>query len=176
MLTMNLIEIAQILTGTATLIVAIVLLFQIRIQQRSLNLSHRDADRELTYRSLEMLVERHRILIENPNFRDIYIKRHQGLENLSESEKTALFSYFFMFFGQINTDYRLGRLSNEKYYYRMVCEIVMDSISGLEWYRDKGRSIFEYTPKKGRKKHIEFLQGIGDEVYEEKTGNNLNIE
>ena len=95
---MNLIEIAQILTGTATLIVAIVLLFQIRIQQRSLNLSHRDADRELTYRSLEMLVERHRILIENPNFRDIYIKRHQGLENLSESEKTALFSYFFMFF------------------------------------------------------------------------------
>ena len=171
---MNLIEIAQILTGTATLVVALVLLFQIRIQQISLNLSHRDADRELTYRSFEMLVERHRILIENPNFRDIYIKRHNGLKNLSESEKTALFSYFFMFFGQINTDYRLGRLSNEKYYYRMVCELVMDSVSGLEWYKDIGRNIFKFTPEKGRKKHMEFLQGIGDEVYKERTGNKIS--
>tara|TARA_A100000164_G_scaffold300451_1_gene275335 strand:- start:306 stop:545 length:240 start_codon:yes stop_codon:yes gene_type:complete len=79
-----------------------------------------------------------------------------------------------MFFGQINTDYRLGRLSNEKYYYRMVCELVMDSVSGLEWYKDIGRNIFKFTPEKGRKKHMEFLQGIGDEVYKERTGNKIS--
>ena len=142
MLTMNLIEIAQILTGTATLIVAIVLLFQIRIQIKTFNLSLKGADRELTYRSVEMMLERFRITIENPEFREIYSRRFLGLNEFSESEKSALFNYYFMFFAQINTDYRLGRLSNEEYYYRLVFGWVLDSKAGQEWYLEEGRDIF----------------------------------
>ena len=167
---MNIIELAQILTGSATLIVAIVLLLQIRIQTKSFNLSLKGADRELTYRSVEMMLERFRITIENPEFRKLYSRRFLGLKEFSESEKSALFNYYFMFFAQINTDYRLGRLSNEDYYYRLVFGWVLDSKAGQEWYIEYGRDIFKNTPEKFRKEHMKFLQGVGDKVYKEITG------
>ena len=172
---MTLIELAQLLTGTATLIVAIVLLFQIRIQIKTFNLSQKGADRELTYRSVEMMLERFRITIENPEFREIYSRRFNGLKEFSESEKSVLFNYYFMFFAQINTDYRLGRLSNEDYYYRLVFGWVLDSKAGQEWYLEEGRDIFKNTPEKFRKEHMEFLQGVGDKVYKEITGSKPKI-
>tara|TARA_Y100001933_G_C18819927_1_gene488781 strand:+ start:95 stop:616 length:522 start_codon:yes stop_codon:yes gene_type:complete len=170
---MTLIELAQIITGTATMIFALILLIEVRIQLKTLKLSNKDADRELTYRSLEMMYSNFKIIIENNEFREIYSKRFQGLSKFSDSERIALENYYFMFFGQINTDYRLGRLSNEDYYYRLVFNWVLDSKSGQEWYLKSGRKIFENTPKKGRKEHLQFLQGIGDEVYEKITGTSV---
>ena len=49
----------------------------------------------------------------------------------------------------------------------------MDSKAGQEWYLESGRKIFENTPEEGRKEHVEFLQGLGDKVYEELTGNKV---
>ena len=170
---MNLIELTQIITSTATMIFALILLIEIRIQLKSLKLSSVDADRELTYRSLEMMYTNLKIIIENPEFRDIYIKRFKGLKNFSDSERVALENYFFMFFGQINTDYRLGRLSNEDYYYRLVFNWVLDSKAGQEWYIESGRKIFENTPEEGRDEHIKLLHGIGDEVYEKNSGKKI---
>ena len=80
-----------------------------------------------------------------------------------------------MFFAQINTDYRLGRLSNEDYYYRLVFGWVLDSKAGQEWYLEEGRDIFKNTPEKFRKEHMKFLQGVGDNVYEEITGSKPEI-
>ena len=170
---MNLFELTQIITGTATMIFALILLIEVRIQLKNLKLSNRDADRELTYRSLEMMYSNFKLIIENHEFREIYSKRFQGLSKFSDSERIALENYYFMFFGQINTDYRLGRLSNEDYYYRLVFNLILDSKSGQEWYIESGRKIFENTPEKGRKEHLQFLQGIGDEIYEKNTGNKV---
>tara|TARA_B100000085_G_C18524707_1_gene505257 strand:- start:64 stop:585 length:522 start_codon:yes stop_codon:yes gene_type:complete len=170
---MTILEIFQIVTGTATMIFALILLVEVRIQLKTLKLSSGGADRELTYRSLEMMYSNLKIIIENPEFREIYSKRFQELSKFSDSERIALENYYFMFFGQINTDYRLGRLSNEEYYYRLVFNWVLDSKSGQEWYVKSGRKIFENTPEKGREKHLQFLQGIGDDVYEKITGNKV---
>ena len=94
-----------------------------------------------------MMLERFRITIENPEFREIYSRRFLGLKEFSESEKSALYNYYFMFFAQINTDYRLGRLSNEDYYYRLVFGWVLDSKAGQEWYLEEGRDILKILQK-----------------------------
>ena len=47
----------------------------------------------------------------------------------------------------------------------------MDSKAGIEYYKSTGRNIFNNTPQESRKEHLEFLQGLGDKIYEEITGN-----
>ena len=54
---MSISELAQIITGTATLLVAIALLWQLRLQKKHLDISHKDAERDLTLRSCQMMID-----------------------------------------------------------------------------------------------------------------------
>ena len=168
---MNISEIAQIITGTATLLVAIALLWQLVLQRKSLKISHQDAERDLSLRSWQMMIDEFYLVIKNNDFRKIYDKRHKGLKSLTSEEASALENFFFISLGRINTDYRLGRVGKEEYYYRLHFERLMDSKAGIEYYKSTGRDLFNNTPKEGRKEHLEFLQGLGDKIYEEITGN-----
>ena len=78
---MDLIVLAQIITGTATLVVALVLVYQLRQQ-------HRDSDRELTLDSLD-LVQNFRINeLVSEDFPELYYKsRINGFSNLNDYEK-----------------------------------------------------------------------------------------
>ena len=106
---------------------SLALLFQIRIQQKNLEVLHRDAERDLSLRSWQMLIDDAHLIIKNDEFRKIYDKRHKGFKSLSSSEKSALENYFTVWLGRINTDYRLGRVGQEEYYYKMHFEKLMDS-------------------------------------------------
>ena len=50
---LELIEIAQLVTGIATLIVASVLIWQIIIQKRTFDIAHNDADATMSLQSME---------------------------------------------------------------------------------------------------------------------------
>jgi len=50
---MDISEIAQIVTGIATLMVAIVLVLQLRKQNQQLDIQNKDHDREKHYRNME---------------------------------------------------------------------------------------------------------------------------
>ena len=65
---MSVIEIAQLTTGIATLIVAIILLWQT-------GLSRKDSDIDLTYKSLNTLMNRFGVIYKDEKFRKIYLKR-----------------------------------------------------------------------------------------------------
>ena len=52
---MDLVVIAQIITGLATLIVALVLVFQLRKQNQQLELQHKDADIQISMLSENIL-------------------------------------------------------------------------------------------------------------------------
>ena len=54
---MSIIEIAQIITGTATLLVAIALLWQLRLQKKNLDIAHQDAETDLSLRSCQMMID-----------------------------------------------------------------------------------------------------------------------
>ena len=50
---LELIEIAQLVTGIATLIVASVLIWQMIIQKRTLDIAHNDADATMSLQAME---------------------------------------------------------------------------------------------------------------------------
>ena len=50
---MELIEIAQLVTGLATLIVASVLIWQMIIQKRTLDIAHNDADSSMSFQAMD---------------------------------------------------------------------------------------------------------------------------
>ena len=65
---MTLLEIAQLVTSIATLLLAFTLLLQLRT-------NHKDSDIELTYKSMDLGINRLSKIVENKDFRKIYMKR-----------------------------------------------------------------------------------------------------
>ena len=57
---MELIEIAQLVTGVATLIVATVLIWQMIIQKKTLDIAHNDADSNMSLQAMESRSEQQR--------------------------------------------------------------------------------------------------------------------
>ena len=68
---MDLVVIAQIITGIATLTVATVLVFQLRKQNEQLSLQHRDAERNLIVSIREIASSRGSAMGANPEWQDI---------------------------------------------------------------------------------------------------------
>ena len=66
---MSISELAQIITGTATLLVAIALLWQLRLQKKHLDNSHQDAERDLSLRSWQMMIDEIYLVIKHDDFR-----------------------------------------------------------------------------------------------------------
>ena len=99
---MDLVVIAQIITGTATLIVALVLVYQLRQQ-------HRDSDRELSLDSLD-LVQNFRINeLVSEDFPELYYKsRINGFSNLNDYEKYRIYSWLSANLQRIITEWRLS--------------------------------------------------------------------
>ena len=83
---MELIEIAQLVTGLATLIVASVLIWQMIIQKKTLDIAHNDADANMSLQAMESRSEQTRWFAENstPEFLE---KLRKGYEYLNDKEK-----------------------------------------------------------------------------------------
>ena len=64
---MELIEIAQLVTGIATLIVASVLIWQMVIQKRTLEIAHKDADSNMSLSAVQIHAENGKWISENIN-------------------------------------------------------------------------------------------------------------
>tara|TARA_Y100000588_G_scaffold237395_1_gene251077 strand:- start:4021 stop:4413 length:393 start_codon:yes stop_codon:yes gene_type:complete len=126
-------EIAQIITGTATLIVALALLWQLRLQKKNLDIAHQDAERDLSLRSWQMMIDEIYLVIKNDDFRKIYDKRHKGFNSLSSEEASALENFFYILLGRINTDYRLPIRKSRKR--RILLPFTFRKINGFKsWY------------------------------------------
>ena len=166
---MDIIGVGNLITGIATLIVAVVLLFQLRT-------NHLYSYRELTFKSFEIGQSRMSSLFNDKELSGIYVKSINSSKTLNEHEKFRLFTFFGLHFGQLATDYTLGRARREDYYYKTAMSLVMNNIAGREWYLDQGRKFFEITNTKSIKQgQVEFLQRIGDELYKETTGKEIQI-
>ena len=134
---MDILSIAQILTGSATLVVAIVLIWQFRLQNEELKISHKDAENNLSLESLTLL-NNHFYLTLQSEFAPIYQKRFQGKDGFSEEEWDKYKTWSIICYGIFLTEWRLGRLSGTKYTFNNF-RTVMSNKAGLEFYREIGR-------------------------------------
>ena len=165
---MTLLEIAQLTTGIATLIVAITLLWQTKLWRK-------DSDVELTYKSLSTMMNRFGVIYRDEKFRKIYLKRFKSKNELNEDEYVALDFFWRQHIAQVGTDYRLGRANRDKGYFEMAYGFVLDCDLACDWYKDSGRRLLEYSSAKDKEKQINFLTGVADEIYEKFTGKKIEV-
>ena len=153
------VAIAQIITGTATLIVALFLAAQILLQRKALDRAQTDAESELSLSSFALVQDHFHLRISSDALREAYDKRDEGLDKLSESEASILRTYFYTAYARINTEYRLGRLSSRPDYYRRMYAGLMDSESGLQYYEERGRTLVVAYDSTGER------VSLTDEIY-----------
>ena len=129
---MELIEIAQLVTGLATLIVASVLIWQMIIQKRTLDIAHNDADSNMSLQAMESRSEQTRWFAENstPEFLE---KLRKGYEYLNDKEKEIALAHHTNVSQVLATEWRLGRLGRNPEYlrYTMGNHMKMNEYKGM---------------------------------------------
>ena len=115
---LELIEIAQLVTGIATLIVASVLIWQMIIQKRTLDIAHNDADANMSLVAMDTRSRTNEWFADQctPELLDKFDK---GLDSLSKKENIIIETYIRDTIRVLTTEYRLGRLTDlDGQYYR----------------------------------------------------------
>jgi|TARA_E500000331_G_scaffold51832_1_gene45140 hypothetical protein len=163
---MTLLEIAQLITSIATLILAFTLLLQLRT-------NHKDSEFEITYRSLEFGFKRFSSIYNNKEFRKIFVKRFEKRDKLSDEEYTALEYYWTEFLANINTDYRLGRANRELAYYELTISKLLDCKLACEWYLEKGTLLFDASVGRKKDKNNKVMISICEKYYKKITGKEI---
>ena len=160
---MELIEIAQLVTGLATLIVASVLIWQMIIQKKTLDIAHNDADSNMSLQAMESRSEQTRWFAENstPEFLE---KLRKGYEYLNEKEKEIASAHFGNVSQVLATEWRLGRLGKNPEYlrYTMGHHMKMNEYKGM---RDIWKIITGESQRTGLVDNLFFE--VGDQVCEQ---------
>ena len=159
--------IAQLLTGLATLIVASVLIWQMLLQRKLLQIAHSDADNNLSMQAVSEKNAIRRWSAEKIN-PDMLKKLDDGIKSLNEYELEIFSTQMRCQEIMATTEWRLGRVGGNRNYYRAVFRTMLGGKAGLEHYKTVGRNHF-VTANFGDPTLIE----IGDEVYEELAGEPL---
>ena len=164
---MDLIVIAQLITSAATLIVASILIWQMLIQKKTLDIAHKDADNDF---SVQVVSERNamrRWFTDklDPEFEK---KLKLGLDKLSDYQIQILAIYFRGMSTITTTEWRLERVNGDPEYYKFALKALFSNKSMLDYYKTHGRVFFRdgNFGKSG-------LGEIADSVYEELSGEKL---
>ena len=168
---MELIEIAQLVTGIATLIVATVLIWQMFIQKKTLDIAHDDADAQL---SLDSLKSRRDFLykqLDNNDLKELF-QNKKTYKELNENEKQLLNKYLRPQFVQIITEFRLGRFDNSN----VEPNIIWKALYKNTLWNSKLEQDFYKINRKWllQEFHLNpFLAECADRAYEELTGEKI---
>ena len=161
---MDLVVIAQIITGTATLIVALVLVYQLRQQ-------HKDTDSTMSLAAMESRSEQNRWFSENTS-KEMLEKMKKGYDFLDEIEKKILSSHYWNNAQMLATEYRLGRLNRNKQYYKFTFSNHM-MMGEYKACRDLFKNHYLNVQSSTSKVTLTEWFEIGKEVYEESSGEKI---
>ena len=130
---MEIIEIAQLVTGIATLIVASVLIWQMIIQKRTLDIAHNDADSNVSLMAMDTRSRTNEWFAENCTS-EMAEKLDQGLDTFTEKEKLVINTYWRSTMRVLSTEWRLGRLIDQRWYYKNT--FLIEGMLHLNSFRD----------------------------------------
>ena len=162
---MELIEIAQLVTGISKLIVASVLIWQMIIQKRTLDIAHNDADANMSLTAVENKVKLNTWFAENST-PELLDKVDKGLDFMTAKEKRVIQAFTQNHFLLLTTEYRLGRMDRNPIYFRNTMRNILNNKASLEVIKSIRLNTKETTAR-------ESLIKIIDEVYEEVSGEKL---
>ena len=162
---MELIEIAQLVTGIATLIVASVLIWQMFIQKRTLDIAHNDADTSLSFDAVEQKNEINMWFTDKID-QQFLNHANKGLSELNDVEREILANWLRSSLIILITEYRLGRMDRNYEYFINNIKRLLRFKASQEYIKD---SVF-YKPNSVVKIG---LTKIINEAYEEVVGEKL---
>ena len=162
---MELIEVAQLVTGLATLIVASVLIWQMFIQKRTLDIAHNDADTSLSFDAVEQKNEINMWFTDKID-QQFLNHANKGLSELNDVEREILANWLRSSLIILITEYRLGRMDRNYEYFINNIKRLLRFKASQEYIKD---SVF-YKPNSVVKIG---LTKIINEAYEEVVGEKL---
>ena len=174
---LDLVVIAQIITGLATLIVALVLVFQLRKQNQQLELQHKDAEIQLSMMGENIHERLHNFGNYSDEFLKILYKAKQTkLSALSDEEKWKFESWARSVFRKNVIDWRLGRADNTDLAYKTAFDQFFSYKSSLDFYKSFLRKNLVRVEKESKNRNLSFKLGllkIADESFQEVTGEKI---
>ncbi|MAP56695.1 MAG: hypothetical protein CL697_03045 [Chloroflexi bacterium] len=174
---MDLVVIAQIITGLATLIVALVLVFQLKKQNQQLELQHKDAEIQVSMMGENV----HERLYNFANYSDEFLKilykaKNSELNLLSDEERWKFESWARNVFRKTVIDWRLGRAENTDFSYTLAFNQFFTYKSSLDFYKNFLRHNLLRLEKEAKDGKTLFKLGllkIADKSFEEVTGEKI---
>ena len=172
---MELIEIAQLVTGIATLIVATVLIWQMFIQKKTLDIAHNDADSSMSLYAMDTRSRTNEWFADKctPEFLDKFDK---GLDSLTKKEFVNLKTYILDTIRVLTTEYRLGRLTdNNMNYYRahLTTELNLDNKSFRDYIEKYHLNMI--IGNEGARDEYSTLMNVVKESWEEASGRKFEL-
>lgn len=129
---MEITDIAQIVTGIATLVVALILVSQLYQQ-------HKDTEIQLTMDSWQLNQSLILAEINDVDLSKILSKSEEGLDNLTREEEVIFNKWLMLKMGRLSTEWRLGRMSNDPRYYKIHLSNFFSNRGVLEAYENFAR-------------------------------------
>jgi hypothetical protein len=129
---MEITDIAQIVTGIATLVVALILVSQLYQQ-------HKDTEIQLTMDSWQLNQSLILAEIRGVDLSEILSKSEKGLSNLTADEEIVFNKWLMLKMGRLSTEWRLGRMSNDPRYYEIHLSNFFSNKGVLEAYENFAR-------------------------------------
>ena len=154
-----LIGIAQILTGIATLVVAIFLAGQLVLQRRSLAVAHQDAQRELAFSSRNTINSILLARLTSDGLASVVSKGFENMDNLTESSDRLRFTgYMRQCYQAFIMEWILGGEQIDKIEFKERIERMFVPLGGRQYYLQTGREIVKIRSQA--------LTQMFDELYE----------
>ena len=181
---MDVLVIAQLITGIATLVVASVLIWQMIIQKKALDIAHNDADANMSLQAMESRSEQKRWFADKVS--DEMIERlEKGYEFLTKKEQFFIKTNT-MNHGQIlATEWRLKRVNRNIGYYKQTIRnhMMLEDFKACRDYFELNKEMRVRNQNYSTKLDSSIgdtkplvdpnFHKIGEEVYEELTGKEL---
>ena len=115
---MDILVIAQLVTGIATLVVATVLIWQMVIQKKTLDIAHNDADSNMSLYAMDLRSRTNEWFTDKCT-PELIAKFDKGLDSLTPKEFLIIQTFIRDTQRVLTTEYRLGRLiDDDMNYYR----------------------------------------------------------
>lgn len=129
---MEITDIAQIVTGIATLVVALILVSQLYQQ-------HKDTEIQLTMDSWQLNQSLILAEINDVDLSKILSKSEEGLDNLTREEEVIFNKWLMLKMSRLSTEWLLGRMSNDPRYYKIHLSNFFSNRGVLEAYENFAR-------------------------------------
>ena len=160
---MDLVVIAQLVSGIATLIVALVLVYQLRQQ-------HRDTEIQISIDSVSILINMSGPKDYSPEFTKMLVNsKNYNFSDLNQEEKLLFENWAGLFFTRVQSEWRLGRMSGDKVYFAINFRTIFKYQASYELYHTRLREMLIWIDSNYKKGILK----IADKEYEEISGEKI---